>query len=152
MSSPNACGCIGTCFNVHARSVQQHNHDVQYSHSAIDSTDIVYLFHIDKHLNPWNVLLVRCRMVAMDVHELSLFKLGTMYLALILKCCYLIVFVITLFCMSIVLALMLSALKAEGVCYSPASIKRVLENSAAPLGNHDKFSIGQGVIQVRVST
>ena len=88
----------------------------------------------------------------MDVHELSLFKLGTIYLALILKCCYLIVFVITLFCMSIVLALMLSALKAEGVSYSPASIKRVLENSAAPLGNHDKFSIGQGVIQVRVST
>ena len=43
---------------------------------------------------------------------------------------------------------MLSALKAAGVAYSPASIKRALENSAAPLGNHDKFSIGQGVIQV----
>lgn len=43
---------------------------------------------------------------------------------------------------------MLSALKAEGISYSPASIKRTLENSAAPLGSHDKFSIGQGVIQV----
>ena len=47
-----------------------------------------------------------------------------------------------------VTALMLSALKAEGVAYSPASVKRTLENTAAPLGQHDKFSIGQGVIQV----
>jgi hypothetical protein len=48
-------------------------------------------------------------------------------------------------------ALMLSALKAEGVPYSPASVKRTLENTAAALGKHDKFSIGQGVIQVRLS-
>ena len=48
-------------------------------------------------------------------------------------------------------ALMLSALKAEGVPYSPAAVKRILENTATPLGRHDKFSIGQGVIQVRLS-
>ena len=48
-------------------------------------------------------------------------------------------------------ALMLSALKAEGVPYSPASVKRTLENTATALGKHDKFSIGQGVIQVRLS-
>ena len=46
-------------------------------------------------------------------------------------------------------ALMLSALKAEKISYSPASIKRELENTAIPLGKHDKFSIGHGVIQVR---
>ena len=49
-------------------------------------------------------------------------------------------------------ALMLSALKAEGVSYSPASIKRVLENTAAPLSSHDKFSIGHGVLQVRLKS
>lgn len=47
-----------------------------------------------------------------------------------------------------VTALMLSALKAEGVPYSPASVKRTVENTATPLGTHDKFSIGHGVIQV----
>ena len=48
----------------------------------------------------------------------------------------------------VIAALLLSALKAEGVAYSPASVKRALENTAAPLGQHDKFSIGQGVVQV----
>lgn len=47
-------------------------------------------------------------------------------------------------------ALMISGLKSQSVVYSPASIKRVLENTAIPLGSHDSFSVGQGVIQVRL--
>ena len=47
-------------------------------------------------------------------------------------------------------ALMLSAFKAQHVAYSPASIKRTLCNSALPLGTHDSFSVGQGIIQVSI--
>ena len=46
------------------------------------------------------------------------------------------------------LALMLSALKSQDIPYTPASVKRILENTATPLGSHDPFSIGHGVIQV----
>lgn len=46
------------------------------------------------------------------------------------------------------LALLLSALKAQGLQYTPALIKRTIENTAIPLGSHDAFSIGHGVIQV----
>ena len=46
------------------------------------------------------------------------------------------------------LALLLSALKSQGIPYTPASIKRTLENTATPLGAHDTFSVGRGVIQV----
>lgn len=45
-------------------------------------------------------------------------------------------------------ALMMSAFKAQGVTHSPASIKRTLSNTATPLGSHDAFSVGHGVIQV----
>ena len=45
-------------------------------------------------------------------------------------------------------ALMISALKAQGVPYSPAAIKQSLSNTAVPLGSHDPFSVGHGVIQV----
>ena len=45
-------------------------------------------------------------------------------------------------------ALLLSALKSQGIPYTPASIKRTLENTATPLGAHDTFSVGHGVIQV----
>ena len=46
-------------------------------------------------------------------------------------------------------ALFLSALKSQGVPYSPAGIKRAIEGSATPLGSHLPFSIGRGVIQVQ---
>ena len=45
-------------------------------------------------------------------------------------------------------ALLLSALKTEGIAYLPAYIKRELQNAAKPLGPHDVFSAGYGVIQV----
>jgi hypothetical protein len=46
-------------------------------------------------------------------------------------------------------ALLLSALKSQGIPYTPALVKRTLENTAAPLGTHDAFSIGHGVVQVK---
>lgn len=53
------------------------------------------------------------------------------------------------------LALMLSAFKFQSIAYCPSSIKRVLANTAAPLGQHDPlsvgydpFSVGYGIIQV----
>ena len=46
------------------------------------------------------------------------------------------------------IALLLSALKSQAIPYTPASIKRTLENTATPLGAHDTFSVGHGVIQV----
>ena len=45
-------------------------------------------------------------------------------------------------------ALLLSAIKYRGYDYTPALIKRVIEKTATPLGSHDPFSIGHGVIQV----
>jgi len=45
------------------------------------------------------------------------------------------------------LALMLSGLKAQGIPYCPWSIKRAVGNTACPLGDHDQFSVGQGVLQ-----
>ena len=46
-------------------------------------------------------------------------------------------------------ALFLSALKSQGIPYSPAGIKRAIEGSATPLGSHLPFSVGRGVIQVQ---
>ncbi|XP_019851608.1 PREDICTED: tripeptidyl-peptidase 2 [Amphimedon queenslandica] len=46
------------------------------------------------------------------------------------------------------IALLLSAIKYRGYDYTPALIKRVIEKTATPLGSHDPFSIGHGVIQV----
>ena len=45
-------------------------------------------------------------------------------------------------------ALILSALKSDKIPYSPALMKKVIENTATPLGKHDPFSVGHGVIQV----
>ena len=45
-------------------------------------------------------------------------------------------------------ALLLCALRSKGFPYSPAFIKKIVENTAAPLGKHDPFSIGHGIIQV----
>lgn len=45
-------------------------------------------------------------------------------------------------------ALLLSALKSNKIPYSPALIKKIIENTATPLGKHDPFSVGHGVIQV----
>ena len=50
--------------------------------------------------------------------------------------------------MCFVSALLLSALKSTKVPYNPAFIKKIIENTATPLGKHDPFSIGHGVIQV----
>ena len=47
-------------------------------------------------------------------------------------------------------ALLLCALKDEGLVYCPASIKRALENTATPLGTQDAFSSGHGIVQVGV--
>ena len=46
------------------------------------------------------------------------------------------------------LALMMSGFKSEGTAYSPAAIKRTVIDTATPLGSHDSFSVGHGVIQV----
>ena len=51
---------------------------------------------------------------------------------------------------SLLLALLLSAIKFRGQQYTPALVKRVIEKTATPLGSHDPFSIGHGVIQVWV--
>lgn len=45
-------------------------------------------------------------------------------------------------------ALLLSGLKAEKRSYSPASIRRALENSARPIPGVDVFSQGRGLVQV----
>lgn len=50
------------------------------------------------------------------------------------------------------LALLLSALKARSIPYTPAAIKRTIEATAIPLGSHDAFSIGQGLLQVHIHT
>ena len=47
-----------------------------------------------------------------------------------------------------IIALLLSALKSNGIPYTPALIKKIIENTAAPLGSHDQFSVGHGVLQV----
>ncbi|MDB4491434.1 S8 family serine peptidase [bacterium] len=46
------------------------------------------------------------------------------------------------------LAVLLSGLEAEGIGYSPRSVKRVVENTAEPLAKADVFSDGQGLLRV----
>jgi tripeptidyl-peptidase-2 len=46
------------------------------------------------------------------------------------------------------IALLLSALKAEKVAYSPHRIRRALENTAVPVPNVDIFGQGRGLIQI----
>ncbi|KAL6054111.1 tripeptidyl-peptidase II Tpp2, variant 2 [Balamuthia mandrillaris] len=45
-------------------------------------------------------------------------------------------------------ALILSALKAEGTFYTPYLIYKALENTAKPIEGGDRFALGQGLIQV----
>ena len=45
-------------------------------------------------------------------------------------------------------ALVLSALKAEGVSYTPFSVRRALENTALNIDTVEKFALGHGLIQV----
>lgn len=48
------------------------------------------------------------------------------------------------------MALLISAMKAEGIPVSPYSIQKAIENTSAPVGNlpEDKLSAGQGLLQV----
>jgi tripeptidyl-peptidase-2 len=46
------------------------------------------------------------------------------------------------------IAVLLSALKAEDVAYSPYSVRKAIENSARPLANASVFAQGKGVLQV----
>lgn len=48
------------------------------------------------------------------------------------------------------IALLISAMKAEGIPVSPYSVRRALENTSVPLGDlpEDKLSTGQGLMQV----
>ncbi|CAI0546836.1 unnamed protein product [Linum tenue] len=47
-------------------------------------------------------------------------------------------------------ALLISAMKAEGVCVSPYTVRKALENTAEPVGQSlaDKLTTGQGLMQV----
>ncbi|KAL1319371.1 tripeptidyl-peptidase 2 isoform X1 [Arachis ipaensis] len=47
-------------------------------------------------------------------------------------------------------ALLISAMKAEGISVSPYTVRRALENTAVPIGDlpEDKLSTGQGLMQV----
>jgi len=47
-------------------------------------------------------------------------------------------------------ALLLSALKAQNIPYSPYSIRRSLENTALKVPNYDPFTHGHGLIQVLI--
>ncbi|RYQ94046.1 hypothetical protein Ahy_B09g100248 isoform A [Arachis hypogaea] len=48
------------------------------------------------------------------------------------------------------IALLISAMKAEGINVSPYSVRKALENTSVPIGNspEDKLSTGQGLMQV----
>lgn len=46
------------------------------------------------------------------------------------------------------IALLLSGLKAQGIAYSPARIRRALENTAAPVPDVDVFALGRGLIRI----
>eukprot|EP00794_Sanderia_malayensis_P011065 gene11065-12233_t len=46
------------------------------------------------------------------------------------------------------IAVLLSSLKAENICYSPASIRRCLENTALKIEGAHAFSQGHGMLQV----
>ncbi|MCK4341305.1 MAG: S8 family serine peptidase [Phycisphaerae bacterium] len=46
------------------------------------------------------------------------------------------------------IALLLSGLKAEGIAYSPARIRRALENTAQPIPGVDIFAQGRGMLQI----
>ena len=46
------------------------------------------------------------------------------------------------------LAVLLGALRKEDISYSPASLKRVIENTAQPLPGEDVFSQGHGLLRV----
>lgn len=47
------------------------------------------------------------------------------------------------------LGLVLSALKAKGIVYTPHSVKRALENTAIKVDNVEVFALGHGLIQVQ---
>lgn len=51
-------------------------------------------------------------------------------------------------CLFFVVALLLSALKSSGIPYTSTFLKKVIANTATPLGSHDNFSVGYGVLQV----
>lgn len=46
------------------------------------------------------------------------------------------------------LALLVSALKAEKRAYTPASVRRAIENTARPVASIEKFALGHGLLQV----
>ncbi|KAL5567987.1 hypothetical protein UlMin_024562 [Ulmus minor] len=48
------------------------------------------------------------------------------------------------------IALIISAMKAQGICVSPYSVRKALENTSVPIGNllEDKLSAGHGLMQV----
>ena len=46
------------------------------------------------------------------------------------------------------IALMLSGLKAEGIPYSPASVRRALENTAVEVPGIEVFTLGRGLVQI----
>lgn len=46
------------------------------------------------------------------------------------------------------LALVLSGLKANGIEYTPSSVKRALINTASDVPNIEKLALGHGLIQV----
>ena len=47
-------------------------------------------------------------------------------------------------------SLLLSAMKAQSLPYSPFSVKRALENSAQPLPANCHYGQGHGLLQVRM--
>ena len=51
--------------------------------------------------------------------------------------------------MPYLLGLVLSALKAKGIVYTPHSVKRALENTAIKIDNVEVFALGHGLIQVQ---
>ena len=45
-------------------------------------------------------------------------------------------------------ALILSALKANGVAYTPFSVRRAIENTALKVDSIEPFALGHGLLQV----
>lgn len=45
-------------------------------------------------------------------------------------------------------ALVLSALKAQNVLYSPINVRRAFENTAAPIPNTEPFAQGRGMVRI----
>lgn len=52
--------------------------------------------------------------------------------------------------MDSVLACVLSGLKRNAIPYSPSTVRRAMENTAASVSGHDVFSVGYGLIQVNL--